>query len=513
VTIALEPNSAEVAITTTDEAAQSAPAKVGEPLPYGVRFTARWIALLLALTAIFYPTWRTVADEIRGHSPIGYLIALPAWVALTALGARRRRVVGLPIHDAETDGIVGGGVLAIAFIGQYLIGPRLDDLYDLWHADLFAVWLAAFGFAVLLLGLRPVGRFRGAWAVAFLVWPLPYRLVGVALGGTPAAFGWIDAVITAVVMASLLRVRKAAWATFALALAVGGVTAAFMPGPLLLVQLAPVITAGLAGLAMVILLERGRDAPVPNPKPAVSAVSRQRWLVIVVIATGAYFGIPRPPSAPALEPVTASAVSQQALAATHAWLAPLGWHVLDTTPSTWVRSYYGSDATWERQRVVADKGRAAWDEFSRPRTIMIDTLTVNGAQQLRDYPVITSYPIAGDRSREPTNVNLGHGVVGQLYDTVDDTHALTFTMLTINWTVPTTDGPKAQRVTLISSDDHLSNAIFPQPQPSLSLSVRAAVKRILRGDATSRDTNVEPKDAAMLISAGTSLVSSVVDGG
>jgi hypothetical protein len=404
-------------------------------------------------------------------------------------------------------------MLAIAFIGEHLIGPRLDDLYDLWHADLFSVWLAAFGFSVLLLGLRPVGRFRSAWGIAFLVWPLPYRLLGVALGGTPAAFGWIDAVVTAAVMASLSRVRRASLVTFAVSLAVGGFTAAFIHGPLLLVELAPVSTSGLSGLAMLILLDRDHEVPAPNPKPAVGAVSLQRWVVIVLVATGAYFVIPHPPAAPPLEHVAASAASQRTLAATHAWAAPIGWHIVDAAPSTWVTSYYGADATWERQRVVADKGRLAWDKLDQPRTIMIDTLTVDGPQQLRDYPVITAYPIAGDRSRVPKNVNLGHGIVGQLYDVVDDTHALTFTMLTIDWTVPTPEGAKAQRVTIISSDDHLTNAIFPQPQPSLSLSVRAAIKRILRGDASSRDTNVAPKDAAMLISAGTSLVTSVVDGG
>ncbi|MCW2494673.1 hypothetical protein [Jatrophihabitans sp.] len=508
-TAVLEPSSStEVGVTTTAEPA----AEVRAPLPFAVRFTARWVALAAALAVIFFPTWRTVAHEIGGHSPIGYLIAVPFWVALTALGSRRRRTVGLPIHDAETDGIVGGGMLAIGFVGQRLIGPRLNSLYDLWHADLFAVWLAAFGFAVLLVGLRPVGRFRGAWGVAFLVWPLPYRIVGVLLGGTPHAFGWIDAAITAAVLASLSRSRRVGGLTFLAAVLIGGATAQLVPGPLLVVQLVPVITAALAGLLVLAVGDRGGEAPVPNPKPAVSAVSRQRWLVLVLVTAGAFFALPRPPATPALRSVSAAASSQAKLAAKHAWQAPLGWHVVSSAPSTWVDAYYGSDATWERQKVVADKGRAAWDKFSRPRTIMIDTLTVDGAQQLRDFPVITTYPIAGDRTREPVNVNLGHGITGQLYDTVDDTHALTFTMLTITWTVPTSHGPKAQRVTLISTDDHRSTAIFPQPEPSLSQSVRASVKRVLRGDATTRDTNVAPKDAAMLVSAGTSLVAAVVGG-
>jgi hypothetical protein len=91
VTVVLDPNGAQSVTTTAGDAADNAPARVGRPLPYSVRFTARWVALLLLLAVVFLPTWTAVAEEIRGHSPLGYLIALPAWVGMGGSASPPRR--------------------------------------------------------------------------------------------------------------------------------------------------------------------------------------------------------------------------------------------------------------------------------------------------------------------------------------------------------------------------------------------------------------------------------------
>ena len=240
-------------------------------------------------------------------------------------------------------------------------------------------------------------------------------------------------------------------------------------------------------------------------------MSLQRWSVVALVAVAAAFVLPAVP-AQDQQPAPGDAASLTVLDRTHAWPAARGWHITSTTPASWVHAYYGSGATWERQQLIADHGRRAWDRFARPRTIVVDTLTADRAQALSDFPVSTTYPIAANRSRAPATVDLGHGVTGQLYDTVDDDRALTFTMLTLTWTVRTAAGTKAQRVTLLSSDDHRAGAYFPPAEPSLGESVRAALKRIVRGDATALDTNTQPKDASMLVSAARSLVTTVADG-
>lgn len=61
---------------------------------------------LLALVA-FHQTLFSVADAIRAGSLNGFLALMPIATVIAGVGVARRERVELPIHDRQTDIIVG----------------------------------------------------------------------------------------------------------------------------------------------------------------------------------------------------------------------------------------------------------------------------------------------------------------------------------------------------------------------------------------------------------------------
>ena len=69
--------------------------------------TLRWAFLALLTLVAFNQTFLSVADSIRVGSLNGFLALMPIATLIASVGVARRERVELPIHDRQTDIIVG----------------------------------------------------------------------------------------------------------------------------------------------------------------------------------------------------------------------------------------------------------------------------------------------------------------------------------------------------------------------------------------------------------------------
>lgn len=147
------------------------------------RLAVRW-AFIGACTAVaFHESIRNVLRTTYNQGVGGYVWVVPAAAVLVAIGVARRNRNELPIHDRQTDIIVGTMGLVLAVLVQGVLVPRFGLYFHLLRLDLVAAWLFVLSSSIVLFGLRPVIRFRWVWALMFMVFSLPYYLSVVFLGG------------------------------------------------------------------------------------------------------------------------------------------------------------------------------------------------------------------------------------------------------------------------------------------------------------------------------------------
>ena len=187
---------------TVSPSSGGAPPTAQPPLPDGtssarsplaatpVRIAARWV-LLVALTVFAY--WDTVTAlgiEMTQHTVVTYVPAAATLCLLAAIGVTLRHDDEPPIYDRDTDFIVATVVLLLSLSFQGLLNRRYLPAYLVTHIDVLSLLMFFFGGCVLLFGLRPVLRYRWVWLLSLSLFPLPYRVAVVTLGGTPLA-AWI----------------------------------------------------------------------------------------------------------------------------------------------------------------------------------------------------------------------------------------------------------------------------------------------------------------------------------
>ncbi|XGU19398.1 hypothetical protein ACETU7_31035 [Rhodococcus sp. 3Y1] len=148
------------------------------------RLAVRWLMIALATIFAFWPTWTKLWQSTASGTAIGYVFALPLLCLVAAVGTDLRRGPELPIHDRETDKIVGCIGLFVALGLQALLLPRFAETYELMHIDVIAAWVFVWSAAVLMFGLRPVNRYWAIWVVPIILAPLHYRAIATELGGT-----------------------------------------------------------------------------------------------------------------------------------------------------------------------------------------------------------------------------------------------------------------------------------------------------------------------------------------
>jgi hypothetical protein len=496
-----------VEATAPPDADQPTPA----PAVQSVRSIAiRWSVLGVCLVVAFFPTWHRLAQEALDGAITAYVFLLPPLAALAAQGVARRRTAELPIHDRQTDNICGGMGLLVAIAIEGLWLPRYADQYALLHLDVLAGVLFTLSGAILLFGLRPVGRFWSVWVLLLLLTPLTYRMIAIALGGGRFAYGSVIVLLAGVAGGIAVgRTRRRGVMGFLTTVAVGftvlWVMLAIWPTVHIAVlqTVSAVGSASATGVFYFLYSRRGQPKRyLPGPISKMSAKRSISAKVSIAVASIVLLLLPLPTTASAAIPVGPDRSAGAPL------LAPSGWSSTGVETYPWVRAFFGRSSTLTRQVLRADEGNPDWDIRSRPRTVVVDSLSTTNRASLVVYPESTLYRLTDTRTSEPLSVRLGHDVVGSLYTSVDDKLLLTWTKLVFEWEL----SGVTQRVTVISVDDHDDGATFPVLAPSMASNLGSSISTFLRGNNIASNDDPDYKDLSLLTAVGTALVSAQWNG-
>ncbi|RMB77829.1 hypothetical protein AYK61_16550 [Rhodococcus sp. SBT000017] len=493
----------DTAPNTGAEPTPSAPPRWRARRPLDV-LVVRWVVLLACVVLAFLPTWVRLAQEASDGAITAYIFVLPLLAVVAAQGVARRRADELPIHDRQTDNIVGGIGLLVSIAIKALWLPRYADQYELAHLDVLAALAFFFGGAILMFGLRPVGRFWSVWLLLLALSPLGYRLVAIGLGGSRLAYAAVMVLLAGIAGAIAVgRTRRRGWLGFVCTTLSGFAVAALMLAlwpqiDIVWLQLVPTVgAAAVTGVAFYLAARRGR---FDERQPRRLAVPTAKWspssIVVAIVAAAVLALVPLPDRTPVAAPLGPPGPVSTPLA------PPVGFGRIDLQQFDWVRAFFGTSATLTRQTMRADEGNSAWDMRSRPRTVVVDVLSTTNRASLAVYPESTLYRLTNTRTSQPLTIDLGRGVTGALYTSVSDALLLTWTKLVFHWQ----RGDVFQRVTVISVDNHDLDAAFPQPMPSMASNLGTAIGTFLRGNAISIDDDPEYKDRELLTTFGTGLV-------
>lgn len=467
------------------------------------RTTIRWVVIVAATLIGFHSTWLQLIAEIRTGTTGGYVLIVPPLVAVVAIGVTRRRRNELPIHDRQTDIITSVLLLLIALAIKGLLMPRYATTYQVMHLDVLAAWVFVCGACIAMFGLRVTAAYWEAWMMLFLSSPVVYRIVLIELGGTKFVAG----VVTLVLAASAIGLAtRRTWtrgffygsATFVIGLIVLAVIDRRWPdAPIAVDQYVPaVIATVVVGSGAYLWTFRGL-APRTLPPNPVSIAQAVRGAMCIAVAALLAALLPLPDQR--LTPVSVG----PPYSGTATQVVPSGWVQLSSVDYDWPRAYFRQGSVLRRQMLRAEEPNPEWDRLLRPRTVAVQTLQVRSPNQFAVYPTQSMYALGRSRVSPKEYVDLGRGVTAEYFTVVDDTLLLTWSLLSFVWTRSDT---VAQRVSLLTVDNHELDAPFPQPEPNTVANARTLMRVLLRGNGTVEDTEPEYKDRSMLIEVGRELV-------
>ena len=181
---------------------------------------------------------------------------------------------------------------------------------------------------------------------------------------------------------------------------------------------------------------------------------------------------------------------------------PADWKQGATTEYPFAKRLFGPGATFFRQTITQQTGDLKWDKLSRPRTVVVDSVTTGRPDSFAVYRNDVVYDLSATRSSDPLHIDLGHGVQGTLYSVVDDHKLLTWTAVSWIWA----NSHEAQRITLIAVDNHDANAIFPKPAEALVSNINTLFTILLRGNSAVDDQDPTLKDADLLTMLARALI-------
>ncbi|WP_348733792.1 hypothetical protein [uncultured Mycolicibacterium sp.] len=470
------------------------------------RLVLRWGFIIAATAVAFHQSLLSLIEVTRNGSLGGYVWTVLAAAILVAFAVARRRRTELPIHDRQTDIIVGLMAMGVGILIQWVLLPRYDLYFLLLRLDLVAMWLFVTSSAVLLFGLRPVIRFAWVWGMLLMVFPLPYYLAVLTFGGGKTSAGaatlLISGVGAGIAMGTTYRrgfvASVAAWVIGFALLAV--ITIFLHEAPLLVYQQVPALAAlCVVGAAGYLLARRGQPKRVLERKVEPIA-AKQVWaglpLVLVCTLALAQFQLPNT-GAEAPAPRSSPYPLRQGMP----MVAPPGWTTQGTLKFP-VSRMFGPGAVLVRQQITADVGNPRWDKFSRPRTLVVDSTVSTRPYAFRTFPTRVLYGLTSARISEPDDVQLSEDVQGRLISVVDDDLLVTWNSLELVWG----DDELAQRVTVFAVDNHELGAPFPEPTQSLLPSISTLLTLLFRGNDVLFQEDPTWKDAALLTTFGRALV-------
>lgn len=469
--------------------------------------TLRWVFLAAVTLIAFRQSIAVTVVSTAEHSLNGYLWLMPVAAILSSIAVARRERTELPIHDRQTDIIVGVIGLGFALMLQAILMQRYSQYFHLLRIDLIALWFFLLSSSILLFGLRPVTRFSWVWILLMSAFPLWYQLAVIYFGGNRTSAGAASLAVAALATAvSVGRTVSRAMVGAASALLIGTLVLAGMAlvapdAPLLAFQLLPATLAmGLVGVSLYGYARRGLPKRLLDRKIAPLA-ARQVWAAIpLVLVTALGIALVRLPQDATHQATEDGLVFGRPLS------APAGWHQVDQTEYPWVRKVYGRSANLIRQRFVADRGNRAWDKFARPRTVVVDSTSTWLPFSLKAYPANVLYDESSSRISDPTEVDLGRGISGSLQTVVDDRRFVTYNLLTWTWR----NADSAQRILVASVDNHEDQAVFPEPTSSFAATTRTILGVFFRGNQATWDSDPVFKDVDLLTDFGRALVTAQV---
>ena len=468
------------------------------------RLILRWGYIAVLTVLAFQSSLRSVVETTRSGGLGGYVWVVPVAAVLAALGVARRKRTELPIHDRQTDVIVGTMGLVLALLLDRVLVQRYDLYFDLLRLDLVAMWMFVISASVALFGLRPVIRFAWVWALLLMVFPLPYYLIVILLGGTQMGVGIGTMVIagSATGIAVGRHMRRgvigsiAAWAV---GLAILAAMVVFAPdAPLLAFQLIPAVTS-ICLVGMVFYLGSRRGAPKRVLERKVEPLAaKQIWSAIpVVLVVAVALSFTPLPAVVFLPPLRVDAMRFDTS------LTPgAGWHVSDSRDYPWVSRIYGRGAHLLRQTMVADTGDPRFDKFARPRTVVVDSLTSARPLSLSVFPARLLYPVNGIRLSAVRRVDLGYGVKADMFSAIDDKLLVTWTGIQWTWT----NDQVAQRVFVVAVDNHEDDAPFPAPEGGFGPTLSSMFTVLFRGNSAVFGADPNVKDDLLLTEFSHALV-------
>jgi hypothetical protein len=471
------------------------------------RVLLRWGLIDVVTVIAFHASLVSLVQMTRAGGLGGYVWTLPVAGLLVTLSVSRWNRTELPIHDRQTDVIVGTMGLVMALLIHGVLLGRYAMYFHLLRLDLVAIWMFVLSSCIVLFGLRPVTRFAAVWVMMLLVFPLPYYLAVAALGGGKVAAGAgtliISAVGTGIALGRTFRRgligSVTSWIVGAMVLT--GM-AVFVPdAPLLAYQQIPAVaTICVVGGGFYWLARRGMPKRLLDRKVEPLA-ARQVWAgVPAVLVGGIALAFVHLPAAVGVAHITTD--SPGVLHQGQPLIVPPGWHTTSEQTYEWMHRLYGPGADLIRQEMTADTGNPQWDKQGRPRTVMVDNITSARPFSFDVMPARTLYDVAASRVSAPRLVNLGSGVTGQMVSVVDDKLLVSWNALQFAWG----DRRIAQRVNLFVVDNHEPGAPFPKPSGGLLPTLGTFLTILLRGNAADTDRAPTFKDADVLTKFGRALV-------
>jgi hypothetical protein len=471
------------------------------------RLIFRWTLIAVLTGVAFRESFRSIGVTAHAGGIGGYVWTVPTVAILVAVGVARRHRTELPIHDRQTDIIVGTMCLVLALLIESVLLPRYALYFHLLRLDLLAMWLFVLSCSIVLFGLRPVARFAWVWAMMFMVFALPYYLMVIFLGGGKFAAGAANLLIAGVGtgIATGRTVRRglvgsvAAWIVgFAV---LGFIAVVFTDAPVVVYQEVPPVTAIIVvGATMFLGARRGMPKRVLDRKVEPLA-ARQVWAAVpLVIAIAVPLAFVHLPTEVSTAPI--SRTSPVLPSPGQPLVAPPGWATVKRENYRDVKRLYGDDAVLVRQWMTPLTGDPRFDKFARPRTIVVDSLVSERPFSFGVYPGRVLYGLTGARFSAPRQADLGMGVTGRMVSVVDDDLLVTWNSVQFAWG----NDDIAQRVTIFAVDNHDPGAPFPEPSADLTSTVRTLITLLFRGNAVLEARESSFKDADLLTEFGRALV-------
>ncbi|MGU3497849.1 hypothetical protein [Mycobacterium sp. C31M] len=492
-------------MATATETAPPKPSKPAAALAWYLeispvyRVIVRWLLIAGLTLFAFWDSFASLVNTTRQGGIGGYVWTVPIVSVLVAVSVARRNRNELPIHDRQTDIIVGIMGLGMALLIQGALLDRYALYFHVLRLDLLACWLFLVSCCVVLFGLRPVIRFAWVWAVLSMVFSLPYYLTVVLLGGGKFAAGAATLLVAALGTGIAVgrNARRGlsgllgAWVVgFAVLLTVWLV---LPDAPILVYQQVPAIAAVcLVGMTMYLRDRRGSPKRLLDRRIEPLAAKEVWWGVPLVTVSAIALSLCPLPTETTTAPI--SRTSPGALVQGLPLVPPVGWTVIEQREYPQVRRLYGNDAVLVRQYMLAESGDLDWDKLSRPRTVVVDSIVSTRPFSFGTYPSRILYGLTSARLSEARYLDLDMGVQGLLRSVVDDELLVTWNSVQFAWG----DSDLAQRVTVFAVDNHEATAPFPTPSTSVGSSIRTLVTLLFRGNAVLDERTPVFKDQELL---------------